>query len=133
MKRGFSLIEITFVLIIIGILISLLSPELFRIVNESKRTQAFSQGKDLKKILLEYQYDPLKKRRPADRGKFQNSGVDITFNDLIRDKYLKKIPIDPWHHPWEIVRKPDGTLYVVSPGNLSEGRNDLTIEVGTEE
>jgi len=133
MKRGFSLVEIAFVLVIIAILLTLLAPELTKILGDSKRAQAFSQGKDIKKILLEYQYDPLKKRSPADRGKFQNSGSDITFHDLVKDKYMKGIPIDPWHQPWQIIRDTSGEVYVVSPENLSEGRHALTIEVGTEE
>ena len=125
--HGFSLIEIVMTLAIISILLTLFIPQLLNLVGSSRQKQAYSQAMDIKKILLEYRFDPLKKRKPTDRGTFKDNGSYITLKDLVSNGYLKKMPIDPWGKKWEILFQDidsDGTneIYIVGKGEKNEIR-----------
>lgn len=102
-KKSFTIIEITLVVFIISILLLLLTPQLLNILEQFKHKQAFSQAMDLKKIILQYRFDPLKKRDKIDIGTLSDNGNDITINTLIEKGYLAKYPLTPWKTKWEIL------------------------------
>ena len=103
-QRGFSLIEMMIVMIIIGLLASLIGPKLFGQLGKAKTKAAKAQIEMLMATLDAYRLDV---------GSYpdQNQGLEALVNNPGLDDwngpYLKKekVPLDPWKHPY-IYRKP---------------------------
>ncbi|MCK4837263.1 MAG: type II secretion system major pseudopilin GspG [Desulfobulbaceae bacterium] len=106
-NRGFSLIEIMVVMIIIGLLASFIGPQLFGKLGKAKQTTAKAQIEMLMTALDAYRLD-------VDKYPSQQEGLEA----LVRDPgesdwtgpYLAKakIPLDPWKHPY-LYRNPGQT------------------------
>jgi general secretion pathway protein G len=98
-QRGFSLIELMVVMIIIGLLASLVGPRLFGQLGKAKTKTAKAQIEMLMAALDSYRLDV---------GKYpdQNQGLDALIHDPGAEgwngPYLKKekVPLDPWKHPY---------------------------------
>ena len=98
-SRGFTLIEMIVVVIILGLLAGLVAPRLFGRVGQSKQVAARAQIELLGSALDQYSLDV---------GSYPPSGVGL--EALIRNSsapgwngpYLKKnaIPPDPWGNPY---------------------------------
>lgn len=98
--RGFTLIEMIVVTIILGLLVGLVGPRLFGRVGQSKQTTARAQVELLGAGLDQYRLDV---------GAYPPSSVGL--EALVRNPnlsnwngpYLKKnaIPLDPWGRPYQ--------------------------------
>ncbi len=98
--RGFTLIEMIVVTIILGLLVGLVGPRLFGRVGQSKQTTARAQIELLGAGLDQYRLDV---------GAYPPSSVGL--EALVRNPnlsnwngpYLKKnaIPLDPWGRPYQ--------------------------------
>ncbi|MGC9144420.1 type II secretion system major pseudopilin GspG [Hydrogenobaculum sp.] len=97
-KRGFTLIEILIVVAIIGLIASLVMPNLFKKFEQSKVQIAKAQIETLSSAVRSYMVD--------------TDECPKSLEDLIENKdknpkwhgpYLskKKIPLDPWGHPYQ--------------------------------
>jgi len=116
-NRGFSLIEIMIVMIIIGLLASLVGPRLFGQLGKAKQKTAKAQIEMLMAALDAYRLDV---------GSYpsQQDGLEVlTRNPGLDDwngPYLAKgnVPEDPWKHPY-IYQNPGqhGEVEVYSLGN----------------
>ncbi len=103
-QRGFSLIELMIVMIIIGLLAALVGPKLFSQLGKAKTKAAKAQIEMLLATLDAYRLDV---------GSYpdQNQGLESLVNNPGIDNwdgpYLKKgkVPLDPWKHPY-IYRNP---------------------------
>lgn len=98
-KRGFTLIEVLIVVVIIGFLASTIGPELFSRVSQAQRTTAQNQLDIFKMALNNYRID--NGRYPTtDQGlealikKPTSSPVPQSWNGPYLEK--KQIPSDPW-------------------------------------
>ena len=106
-SRGFSLIELLVVIIILGLLAGLVGPRLFGRVGQSKQAAARAQIELFSAALDQYRLDV---------GSYPPSGAGL--DALVKNPnaqnwngpYLKKnlVPVDPWGKPY---------LYKCCPGD----------------
>jgi general secretion pathway protein G len=99
-SRGFSLIELLVVIIILGLLAGLVGPRLFGRVGQSKQAAARAQIELFGAALDQYRLDV---------GSYPPSGVGM--EALVKNPgvpnwngpYLKKnlVPVDPWGKPYQ--------------------------------
>jgi general secretion pathway protein G len=100
-SRGFTLIEIMVVLVIIGVLGALIVPNLIERIDDSKVTAAHTDINQLMQALKLYKID--NQRYPA-----SEQGLEA----LVRKPssgpippnwktYIEKLPNDPWNRPYQ--------------------------------
>ncbi len=116
-NRGFSLIEIMVVMIIIGLLASFIGPQLFGKLGKAKQTTAKAQIEMLMTALDAYRLDV---------GKYpsQQEGLEALIRNPGESDWVgpylgkAKIPLDPWKHPY-LYRNPgqNGGVEISSLGN----------------
>lgn len=115
-NRGFSLIEIMVVMIIIGLLAGLVGPKLFGQLGKAKQKTAKAQIEMIMAALDAYRLDvgSYPSQQEGLEALISNPGVDDWAGP-----YLAKgqIPEDPWKHPY-IYRNPgqNGEVEVSSLG-----------------
>jgi len=91
MKKGFTLVEIIIVLTLIGILVAMIVPIYRNSVIRAREAVLKENLFHIRDAISKYYYD--KQKYPT------------TLDDLVTDKYLSKIPIDPVTNSddWELV------------------------------
>lgn len=103
---GFTLIELLIVIVILGLLASLVAPEMFSKVDSSKRKTAATQMK-----MLQTSIDAFR----LDTGRVPAALAELTKSDVRGwdGPYLpKEVPLDPWGTPYVYtVPGKDGALY----------------------
>lgn len=116
--RGFTLLELLVVMVIIGLLAAYVGPKYFSQLNKSEVTVAKAQVETFDKLLDTYRLDvghyPTSEQglaalvaAPADAAGWNGP-------------YLKKnVPLDPWHHAYAYRSPAEGAEYEV----LSLGRD----------
>jgi general secretion pathway protein G len=80
-KRGFTLIEIMIVMTIVSVLVSIAVPLYQKSIIRAKEAVLHNNLFTLRTVIDEYTYD--KKKAPQ------------SIEDLVREGYLRQIPIDP--------------------------------------
>lgn len=114
-QRGFTLIEIMVVMVILGLLVAIVAPNIMGRSDEAKVTIARTQLKNVQSALDLYrldnsQYPSTQQGLEALVSKPSGSPEPKNWNP---DGYLKSVPEDPWGNPFQYV----------SPG--TEGPYDL--------
>ncbi len=103
LNKGFTLLEMLVVLVIIGMLAGLVGPRLFSHVDESKIKTVKVQVKMLKGAVGTLYLDM--GRYPTDEEGLTlltNSPDDDNFRPYWKGPYLEDtVPLDPWHHPYQ--------------------------------
>jgi general secretion pathway protein G len=115
-RRGFTLIEILVVIVVIAILATLVAPNVFQHVGTAKATTAKSQIEMMSSALDAYRLDT---------GAYPNTAQGLAALQELptidpptnwRGPYLRKaVPLDPWGHPYVFV----------SPGEVNTKGFDL--------
>jgi general secretion pathway protein G len=122
-NKGFSLVELLIVMIIIGLLASLVGPAMFGKVDSSKVKTAEAQMQLLGTAIDTYRLD---------NDEFPESLVDLrkSTGDKWDGPYLSKdVPSDPWGNPYFYQR--EGSSYVLqSLGRDGKvGGEDLDMDI----
>lgn len=99
-KRGFSLLELLVVVLIIGLLTGIVAPRFMSQINRSENTAAKAQIDALDKALQAFRIDL--GRFPTDAEGLRVL-VEAPANEpRWRGPYLKdKVPLDPWGSPYQ--------------------------------
>ncbi len=100
-SRGFTLLELMVVIVIIGVLAALIAPKVLENVDKAKITAANADISNLMNALKMYKLD--NGRYPAGDqglGALVSKPTTGTMPGNWRS-YLDKLPDDPWHHPYQ--------------------------------
>ncbi len=116
MERGFSLIELLIVMVIIGLLASLVGPKMFGKVGKSKQKSAKAQISLFETSLDMYRLD-MGKYPTTDMG-LEVLRIKPDDNDNWDGPYLpKNIPLDPWRNPYHYASPSEhGDYEIISHG-----------------
>ena len=100
-SRGFTLLELMVVIVIIGVLAARIAPKVLENVDKAKITAAQSNINDLMNALKMYKLD--NGRYPS-----QDQGLESLVSKPTGGSipgnwkgYLDKLPSDPWHNPYQ--------------------------------
>jgi len=115
MKKGFSLIEVMIVIVILGLIASLVVPNLVGQSEKAKEKLVCVQMKSLKDSLDSFKID---------QGKYPTTseGLDVlvkntNYKNYPKDGYLnsKHIPLDPWGHKYIYINN-NSNIDIISLG-----------------
>ena len=100
-SRGFTLLELMVVIVIIGVLAALIAPKILNRVGEAKITAAQTDIATLMNALKTYKLD--NGRFPSTEQGLQALVVKPTTGSVPNSwkGYLDKLPQDPWHNPYQ--------------------------------
>ena len=100
-SRGFTLIELMVVLVIIGVLAALIVPTMLDRTDDARVTAARTDIGTLMQSLKLYKLDNL--RYPSGEQGLQALVVKPTIGVIPPNwrPYLDKLPADPWGHPYQ--------------------------------
>ena len=106
MKKGLSLIEVMIVIVILGLIASLVVPNLIGQSEKAKEKLVCIQMKSLKDSLNSYKLE---------KGRYPSTEEGL--NQLIKDKFLdsKHLPLDPWGGKY-IYLNNGGEIEIISLG-----------------
>jgi len=100
-SRGFTLLELMVVIVIIGVLAALIAPKVLENVDKAKITAAQADISNLMNALKMYKLD--NGRYPSGDQGLQALVSKPTTGSMPGNwrSYLDKLPDDPWHHPYQ--------------------------------
>ena len=100
-SRGFTLLELMVVIVIIGVLAALIAPKILNRVGEAKATAAKADISNLMNALKMYKLD--NGRYPSTDQGLQALVAKPTSGSIPGNwkGYLDKLPTDPWHNPYQ--------------------------------
>lgn len=129
-SRGFTMIELLVVLVILGLLAGLVGPQFFGKVDSSKVRTAETQVKMLKMALQTYRLDV--GQYPESLEGLRRAPSNVT--QYWDGPYLEEsIPLDPWNNSYvyELNSKAEHGFYLYSYGaDGSAGGDDINADVG---
>jgi general secretion pathway protein G len=116
-NRGFSLVEILVVLVIIGLLVSIVAPNVLQRADEARVQKVKADFKNIETALKLYKLDnfsyPSTEQGLA--ALVEKTSIDPVPRNFKQGGYLEKTPDDPWGRPY---------LYL-NPAEFSQGEYDL--------
>ncbi|MGM0906969.1 MAG: type II secretion system major pseudopilin GspG [Pseudomonadota bacterium] len=119
-NKGFTLIELLIVIVILGLLASLVAPQMFSKVDSSRIQTAQTQIQMLETAIKTYRID---------MGRFPESLQELRESDdeMWDGPYLpKEVPNDPWGNPYLYERQDNRnfTLKSLGPDGKEGGEGD---------
>lgn len=133
-QRGFTLIEIMVVVVILGILAALVVPQVMSRPEQAKVTVAKSDIRAVSAALDMYKLDNF--TYPSTQQGLEALVKKPSGNpqpkNWNRDGYLKQLPLDPWGNPYRLLSPGSkGTYDLYSLGaDGKEGGNELDADIG---
>ena len=115
--HGFTLVELMVVIVILGGLIAIVGPNVFRALKESDISRAETQMKNFEGAVMAYYM----------RHRKLPTSLDVLTEEDPRtgEKYINKIPNDPWGNPYDFKVLSGKEYKIVSYGeDAQEGTED---------
>jgi general secretion pathway protein G len=129
-EKGFTMIELLVVLVILGLLAGLVGPQFFGKVDSSKVRTAETQVKMLKMALQTYRLDV--GSYPSSISDLQKSPASVA--NYWQGPYLdENLPLDPWNNDYQyrLDSNAQQGFYLYSLGaDGAEGGEELNAEIG---
>ena len=128
--RGFTMIELLVVLVILGLLAGLVGPQFFGKIDSSKVKTAETQVKMMKMALQTYRLDVGSYPESLNDLRSAPSSVSSYWDGPYLDE---NVPMDPWNNAYQYRRDANAMegFYLYSLGaDGAEGGEDLNAEIG---
>lgn len=132
-QKGFSLIELLIVMVIIGLLAGLVGPKMFGKVDLSKQKTAKAQISLLETALDMYRLD-MGVYPSTEMGlKALRENPDESNNRWSGPYLPKELPLDPWQNPYYYASPSEhGDYEIICYGaDGQEGGNDLNMDIAS--
>lgn len=116
-QRGFSLVEILVVLVIIGLLVSIVAPNVLRRADEARVQKVKADFKNIETALKLYRLDNFAypSTEQGLQALVEKPAIDPIPNNWKQGGYLETTPVDPWGRPY---------LYL-QPAEFGSGEYDI--------
>ena len=125
LRRGFSLIELLIVIVILGGLVAVVAPGLMDSADQAKRDTVCLKMNDLQKRLDMFKLDNGMYPETDEGFEALVSNPDTEKYPNYRAKpYLKKIPKDSWKTPFIYIKKGDSFEIISYAADRKEGGSD---------
>ncbi len=125
-EQGFSLIEILVVLVILGLLIGVVAPNVLNQADKARTKTVFADFAGIQSALKVYRLDNY--NYPSSEQGLQalveKPGIDPIPPQWQKGGYLPKLPLDPWNRPYLYIvpgEKGDYDLYSLGADGVSGG------------
>lgn len=130
-QRGFSLVEILVVLVIMGLLISVVAPTVLNRADEARVQKAYADFKSIETALKIYRLDNYvyPTTEQGLEALVEPSSLDPEPRNFKTGGYLQEVPFDPWGRPYLYLSPGENgeiDIYSLGADGLSggEGQNE---------
>ncbi len=127
-QRGFSLVEILVVLVILGLLVSVVAPTVLNRADEARVQKVYADFANIEAALKLYRLDNF--NYPTTEQGLEAlvapSGLDPVPRNFKQGGYLERTPMDPWGRPYLYLSPGDNgefDLYSLGADGLTGGEN----------
>ena len=103
-RRGFTLVELMVVIVILGGLIALVGPKVFTALGKASRSQAETQMSSFKDAIGMYY---------AENRKLPNTLQDLTQENKDGEAWMDSIPKDPWGNDYDYRKLDNKSKFVI--------------------
>ncbi len=128
--QGFSLVEILVVLVILGLLISVVAPNVLDRADEARVQKVYADFKNIETALKLYRLDNFvyPSTEQGLEALVEPSTIDPEPRNFKQGGYLEELPVDPWGRPYLYLspgEQGDVDIYSLGADGLSggEGQN----------
>ena len=127
-QRGFSLVEILVVLVILGLLVSVVAPTVLNRADDARVQKVYADFANIETALKLYRLDNFvyPTTEQGLEGLVAPSGLDPIPRNFKQSGYLERIPIDPWGRPYLFLSPGENgelDLYSFGADGLEGGEN----------
>ena len=130
-QRGFSLVEILVVLVILGLLVSVVAPTVVNQADEARVQKVYADFANIATALKLYRLDNFL-YPSSEQGLValvERSTLDPEPRNFKRGGYLDRVPVDPWGQPYLYLSPGENgefDLYSLGADGLSGGDSQNT-------
>ncbi len=133
-QRGFSLVEILVVLVILGLLVSVVAPTVLNRADDARVQKVYADFANIETALKLYRLDNFvyPTTEQGLEALVAPSGLDPIPRNFKRGGYLERLPIDPWGRPYLYLSPGENgeiDLYALGADGL-EGGEDQNLDLG---
>jgi len=127
-QRGFSLVEILVVLVILGLLVSVVAPTVLNRADEARVRKVYADFANIETALKLYRLDNFvyPTTEQGLEALVTASTLDPAPRNFKRGGYLERLPVDPWGRPYLYLSPGENgefDLYSLGADGLSGGED----------